>query len=216
MLTLASQNLDILSEINRYKHPKMLNIKVNSEDDINNLIKYIDVIRNTTNRKIILYNSIDKNYDISKYENFINEKIILFKSEVVKNSIGIDRLPTYKVNPTPYNIVIDGKTVSNNSIYILKGNEEEYFVKDMEEIARYINISSINFKNMVFNENYSVKQAIKEVVSKEYQVECKEIACIGERRPYIYILRKKLKELFNINLNFNKKQKAFPIFQGRK
>ncbi len=74
MLVIAAKNLDILSEIVRYKKPKTLRIKIYSKEDFTNFIKkYIDYIREMKFPNYILENNSKKESrgEIYKYEKVI-------------------------------------------------------------------------------------------------------------------------------------------------
>lgn len=206
MLVIAAKNLDILSEIVRYKKPKTLRIKIYSKEDLQTLLKYIDYIREMKFPNYILENnSKESRGEIYKYESYINEKIILLQSELIKESIGLDRLLTKKSNKTIYNLKIDGSKVNKNCIYVLEGEQIELFVKDMRNIAKYVNIAKIEYKNVVFPDVYDVKEVITRVKENLINKELIEENCIVVKRSIFSILKDKICSLF-------KKQLALPIY----
>lgn len=212
MLVMAAENLDILSEINRYKKPKLLKIKIYSKNDLQILVKYIDVIREMKLSKNILFDkSKEKISDIYKYENYINEKVIILQSDLLKESLGLDRLPTKKVNQTVYNLKIDGSKVNNKCIYILEGKQEELFIKDMQDISKYINLAKIDYKNVIFSDNYDIKQVINKVENSIISKELVDENFVLTKRSLLDVIIEKISKVFNINLGVKRKQKAFPV-----
>ena len=212
MLVMAAENLDILSEISRYRKPKLLKIKIYTKNDLQNIVKYIDAIREIKLLKnILVNNSGEKISDIYKYENYINEKVIILRSNLVKESLGLDRLPTKKVNQTVYNLKINGSKVNKKCIYILEGEEEKLFIKDMQDISKYINIANIEYKNVIFSDKYEIKQVINEVENSVLSKELVEENFISTKRSMLEVIREKMFKVFNINFGINRKQKAFPV-----
>jgi len=216
MLVIAAENLDILSEINRYKKPKMLKIKVYDKKELQSIVKYIDVIRKMKlSRNILVDNCKENLSEIYQYENYINEKVVIFQSELIRASLGLDKLPTKKTNQTIYNLIIDGSKVDNSYIYVLEGEQEELFIKDMEEISKYINIGNIEYKNIVFADKYEIKQILNEIESRVCPKEVLEEHCIVVKRSLFDIIKEKVGKLFNLNYRINKNQKAFPIYNEK-
>lgn len=216
MLVIAGKNLDILSEINRYKKPKLLKIEIYSRNDLKNLIKYIDVIRELKlSRNILVDKSKEQISEIYRYENYINEKVILFQSDLIKESLGLDMLPTKKINQTIYNLKIDGSKVDKNCIYIVDKDQEKLFIKDMQDISKYINVAEIEYKNVIFSDKYEVKQVISEVESSKIMKKLVEDFVDKEheivKKSMFDILKEKLFKILNIKFRGDKKQKAFPI-----
>ena len=213
MLVLSAENLDILSEINRYKKSKILKIKVYSKEELNNIMKYIDSIRELNSNVILVDKSKEKISEIYNYENYVNGKLVIFQSNLIKESLGLDKLPTKKVNQTMYKLQIDGSKVDGETIYVLEGEQEELFIKDMQEIAKYINIAKTEYRNVIFPNTYEIKEVLSEVESKSLNIkeEIEEENTFVVKRSLFDIIKEKICKLFNINLDVNKNQKAFPV-----
>ena len=213
MLVISAENLDILSEINRYKKAKMLKIKVYSKEELSNITKYIDLIRELKLSNVILVDkSKEKISEIYNYENYVNGKLVIFQSNLIKESLGLDKLPTKKVNQTMYKLQIDGSKVEGESIYVLEGEQLELFKKDMQEITKYINIARIEYKNLVVPDTYEIKEILSEAESKSFNIkeEIQEKNTFEVKRSFFSIIIEKICKLFNINLGVNKEQKKFP------
>lgn len=213
MLVISAENLDILSEINRYKKSKILKIKVYSKEELNNIIKYIDSIKALNANVILVDKSKEKIREIYNYENYVNGKLVIFQSNLIKESLGLDKLPTKKVNQTMYKLQIDGSKVEGEPIYVLEGEEEELFIKDMQEIAKYINIAKTEYRNVIFPDTYEIKEVLSEVESKSLNLkeEIEEEDVFVVKRTLFDIIKEKICKLFNINIAVNKNQKAFPV-----
>lgn len=213
MLVISAENLDILSEINRYKKTKILKIKVYSKEELNNIIKYIDSIKALNANVILVDKSKEKIREIYNYENYVNGKLVIFQSNLIKESLGLDKLPTKKVNQTMYKLQIDGSKVGGEPIYVLEGEEEELFIKDMQEIAKYINIAKTEYRNVIFPNTYEIKEVLSEVESKSLNIkeEIEEESTFVVKRSLFDIIKEKICKLFNINIAVNKNQKAFPV-----
>lgn len=213
MLVISAENLDILSEINRYKKSKILKIKVYSKEELNNIIKYIDSIRELNSNVILVDKSKEKISEIYNYENYVNGKLVIFQSNLIKESLGLDKLPTKKVNQTMYKLQIDGSKVDGEPIYVLEGEQVELFKKDMQEITKYINIARIEYKNLVVPDTYEIKEILSEAESKSFNIKEEEIEdenTFEVKRSFFSIIIEKICKLFNINLGVNKEQKKFP------
>lgn len=219
MLVIAAENLDILSEINRYQKAKMLKIKVYSKEELYNITKYIDSISNLKLSNVILVDkSKGKISEIYNYENYINGKMIIFQSDLIKESLGLDKLPTKKVNQTMYKFEIDGSKVEGGPIYVLKGEQLELFKKDMQEITKYINIARIEYKNLVLPDTYEIKEILSEAESKSFDIKEENIEeenTFEVKRRFFSIVIEKICKLFNINLGINKEQKKLPVYNKK-
>ena len=215
MLVISAENLDILSEINRYKKAKMLKIKVYSKAELSNITKYIDSIRELKLSNVILVDkSEEKISEIYNYENYINGKIIIFQSDLIKESLGFNKLPTKKVNRTMYKFKIDGSKVEGEPVYVLEGKQLELFKKDMQEITKYINIARIEYKNLVVPDTYEIKEILSDAESKSFNIKEEEIEdenTFEVKRSFFSIIIEKICKLFNINLGADKEQKKFPV-----
>ena len=216
MLVIAAENLDILSEINRYKKPNFLKIKIYSKNDLKNLITYIDVIREMKlSNNILVDKTEEKINDIYKYENYINEKVIIFQSDLMKKSIGLDKLPTKKINQTAYDLKIDGSKINKGYIYVLEGEEETLFIKDMRDVIKYLNIVNVEYKNVIFPDKYEIKQVISEVEKSKLNINYAKEDCIIVKRSILDIIKEKLYKVFNINFGIDRKQKLLPIYNKK-
>ena len=217
MLVISAENLDILSEINRYKKSKILKIKVYSKEELNNIMKYIDSIRALNTNVILVDKSKEKISEIYNYENYVNGKLVIFQSNLIKESLGLAKLPTKKVNQTMYKLQIDGSKVDGETIYVLEGEQEELFIKDMQEIAKYINIAKTEYRNVIFPNTYEIKEVLSEVESKSLNIkeEIEEENTFVVKRSLFDIIKEKICKLFNINVGVNKNQKAFPVYNEK-
>ena len=213
MLVISAKNLDILEEINRYQKSKTVKIKVYDKKELSNIAKYIDSIRELNSNVILVDKSKEKISEIYNYENYINGKLVIFQSDLIKASLGLDRLPTKKVSSMMYKLEIDGSKVNGEPIYVLEGEQADLFKKDMQEIARYINIAKTDYKNVVVPDTYEIKDVLSEVESKSFNIKegSVEENTFEVKRSFFSIIIEKICKIFNINLAQNTEQKKFPV-----
>ena len=188
-----------------------------TKEELNNIMKYIDSIRELNSNVILVDKSKEKISEIYNYENYVNGKLVIFQSNLIKESLGLDKLPTKKVNQTMYKLQIDGSKVDGEPIYVLEGEQVELFKKDMQEIAKYINIAKTEYRNVIFPDTYEIKEVLSEVESKSLNLkeEIEEEDTFVVKRTLFDIIKEKICKLFNINVGVNKNQKAFPVYNEK-
>lgn len=154
-LITISENAKFLEDYKQYADIKNLILEIASEEGKQDIIDNIDLLRE--HRKGIIFlkdTSPNENIsDLSKYENYANGKIVLFKSNIIKETMGFDRLPTDASAGISYNLRIDGQKMLEQEIYKLEGKELDVFLSELNEISKYCPLSGISIKNISIPDN---------------------------------------------------------------
>lgn len=150
----SSQTANLLS-YEKYADTKNLILEVKNEEDKSNIVKNIDLLRDgwlkTHRQGSIFLKDVSDNKDVQdlgKYESYANGNIVLFKSRIIKETMGFDKLPTNKDLGIRYNLKIDGDILAKNEQYKLEGQELQDFLSDLEEISKHVPLTGINIRNI--------------------------------------------------------------------
>lgn len=169
-LTINSGSLKYLNDYKQYVNVKNLFIEISEEIGKEDIVTNIEILRGHSDGTIFLKDvTSDKTITgLLKYENYANRKIVLFKSKLIKKSMGFDRLPTDGSYGITYNLRVDGHAMVENGEYILKEDELVTFLNDLEEISKYcpLNGININYLNIQNNVDYSIFSKIFERVNR--------------------------------------------------
>lgn len=149
-LTIDSESVSYLNDYKQYADTKNLIIEINSQEGKQDIIDNIDILRDHREGTIFLKDvSKDKIItDLTKYENYANGKIVLFKSKIIKETMGFDRLPTDGTTGITYNLRVDGQELLEQGIYHIEGKELDEFFNDLKEISAHCPLSGISIKNI--------------------------------------------------------------------
>lgn len=149
-LTISSKNISKLNEYKEKYKTKDLVIEIDSESGKQDILDNINIIRTHRDGTVFLSDISEGQSleDIQKYEKYANGNIVLFKSEIIKETMGFDRLPAGKSNGISYNLRIDGSKLKEKDMYTIEGDKLAVFLNDLKEIAEHCPLGGINIKNI--------------------------------------------------------------------
>ena len=164
-MIIDSQSIQFLDEYKKFVDAKSLVVQMESEQSKNDIIDNIDILRESQRGTIILSDvSKDRNIqDLKKFENYANGNNVLFKSDVLKQSMGIDRLPT-SIATMPgisYNVGIRGQKLGAEDKFKLEGEQLEIFLNDLVELSKNCSISNIAIGNIEIPEGTDLSKLSK-------------------------------------------------------
>ncbi|MCL2860623.1 MAG: hypothetical protein FWF46_08845 [Oscillospiraceae bacterium] len=149
-MRIAADRTSLIKDFYEYIEPENVDILLRKEEDKIKLAQNINEIREIKAKKIRVKDDTYKKEitGIDKYEQYVNGGIVLLHSKILKESLGIDRLPTKQRVSSGFHLNIDGQKLVENERYKLEGNEFRAFIHDLKELAHYSNIVRISFKNV--------------------------------------------------------------------
>lgn len=198
-MIIDSQSTHLLNDYKQFADVESLVVQLDSEQSKQDIIDNIDILRESQRGTILLGDVSEKRniQDLKKYESYVNGNIILFKSDIIKQTMEIDRLPTADVCTALFNLRIDGQKLVQDGIFKLEGQELETFLSDLSELSKYCSLSGINIKNIEIPEGADLNK-LTEALGKIKRLNVENVQIPGLKETINNIENKEKMEFINI------------------
>ena len=169
---IAADRTSLIKDFYEYIEPENVDILVGKEEDKVKLAQNINEIREVKAKKIKVKDDTYKKdiAGIDKYEQYVNGSVVLLHSKILKESLGLDRLPEKHRVSDGFHLNIDGQKLVKNDRYKLEGNELEAFIHDFKELAQHSNIVRISFKNVELPNNVRLKNVTLKIFEQVHWI----------------------------------------------
>ena len=165
-INLSPNDLQNVDKYKKFLEKNNLNISINSLEEFEQVKESLDNIRNCEFSDVVLKDNSGQitKAELAKYEGYANNLNVLFKSKILKESMGFDRLPTTKStgdNGVLYNIKINGKVLQEQGLHKLDGAELENLLQDLKNLSQNVNIGGIELSNIEMPEGTDLSALTK-------------------------------------------------------
>lgn len=179
ILALGLEEIDILEHCKKYLDVKSLEILISSEADKKLIKQNIETIQNSKiNTKKIIDISKDQNItEINLYEIYINQMIVLIQSQLIIDTIGLNRIPVMPKgnNINGYMLAIDGSYKKAQGKYKMPEEEQELLLNELNEVTQKTNISVLKLKNIEFTPKQEIVPIFDKILSNVTKIEMENV-----------------------------------------